>query len=373
MEQALKAEVNNLTVADAFIYRLAADLYWISGPSARLGRIAGAVIGSGERLQFESPTSHQNTSYETQNFLPLLKCDTANSTVREDVWRLVNDTEVDTAWVHNMTAGSLKWATSEHSGEVGYLGTIYPRRLEGGNSGGLTWNETESTTRHYVFAIQRQPTELEYQSDTEYLSCVLWNASVSYTVKKQNGIVAIGDIHREYINEFEPLEAYVDDRSACSICEGSGAPAYSGYSIALSKYLLGYIAWNQDNTRHRYLTVGSLGTTSLSTGAQFYNMNRNMNEAGLVIGTIQNPSNVRNISFREDVEAFALNLSLSIINDASLCTSGQQLKANQVKEALGDSQARVAQPLNNKTAKIKLRFDAKEGFVLGKRRQASES
>ena len=54
-------------------------------------------------------------------------------------------------------------------------------------------------------------------------------------------------------------------------------------------------------------------------------------------------------------------------------TSGQQLIASQIKEALEDSQARVAQPLNNKTAKIKLRFDAKEGFVLGKRRQASES
>jgi hypothetical protein len=46
---------------------------------------------------------------------------------------------------------------------------------------------------------------------------------------------------------------------------------------------------------------------------------------------------------------------------------------NQVKEVFEDSHAGVAQPLNGQTGKIKLRFDAKEGFVLGVRRQASES
>jgi len=65
-------------------------------------------------------------------------------------------------------------------------------------------------------------------------------------------------------------------------------------------------------------STGRLDATSLSTGAQFYNMTRDMNQAIQIVNTLQNPSSVRDISFREDVEAFALNVSLSMINDASL-------------------------------------------------------
>ena len=319
MEQALRADVNNRTASDAFVYRDASDLIYITGPSARMGRITSAVVGSGSRLPFDSPSSHQNTSYETQNFLPSLKCDTADSTVIEDVVKSVDgDLFSGVTNIQNRTADSLNWNGDQYRGEIGYLGLIYPRGL-GYPNPSLTWNNNQSaSTNHYVFAIQRRPTDLEHLSDTEYLSCVLWNASVSYTVKTRNGIVGIEDIHQDFVNEFDPRYAIVDTCRELPCSGGLGSPAYSGYSLALSSYLLGYVAWRQDDARSRYLSAGPIGTTALSTGEQFYNMTRNMNEASKTIGNIQSPSNVRNITFREDIEAFALNVSLSILNDASL-------------------------------------------------------
>jgi len=296
-------------MADAFVYRAARDLWYITGPSARLGRIAGAVIASGERLSFETPNSHQNMSYETEAFLPVLNCATANSTIRRDVLRFVNDT--DLANPINRTADSLKWLNDRvpMSGEIGFLGLSWPTW-----GSGWDWNNTQEDTSEFAFAIQRSSSDSPHQSDTEYLLCEVWNATVAYTVRTRNGVVSIENIHRELLNKFEPRLSIVPLNSG----KGAGSPAYVGFSLGLASYLLGYVAWNQDNTRHRFFSTGSLGTSSLSTGSQFYNMNRNMNEAGLVISNLQNPSSVRNISFREDVEAFALNLSLSIINDASL-------------------------------------------------------
>jgi hypothetical protein len=312
IEQALRADVNNLSMADAFISRGAVDLPWISGPSARLGRIISAVIASGGRLPFETPHSHLNTSYETEAFLPVLNCTTANSTVCDDIVRFVNETRV--ANVQNVTTDSLKWMNSRipASGEIGFLGLSYPRTLEHYRSG-LNWNNTQQTTNEFAFTIQRSPTDIAYQSDTEFLSCEVWNATVSYKVETRNRIVSIGSVRRELLNRFDPVKSMVkyDD------WPGNGSPACSGYTIGLAGYLLGYIGWTKD-MRTRLYSTGPLGATFLSTGAQYYNMNRNMNEAGLVVSTLQNPSSVRNISFREDVEAFALNVSLSMTNDDSL-------------------------------------------------------
>jgi len=176
-------------------------------------------------------------------------------------------------------------------------------------------------------------------------------------------------------------------------------------------------------------STGRLDATSLSTGAQFYSMTRDMNQAIQIVNTLQNPSSVRDISFREDVEAFALNVSLSMINDGSLCTKvpvnvttstsavvyaynpqnlllsyglailgstiaiafglfamwkngacydnrmstfGTAMQGFDVKEVFEDSKTRAAQPLRGQAAKTKLMFDAEEGFVLGHRKRPSE-
>ena len=305
--------MNNLSMSDAFVLRNSAYLPWISGPSARLGRIVNAVASSGSRLPFETPHSHLNTSYETEAFLPVLNCTAANNTVHDDILRFANETRV--AAVNNLTTDSLKWTNSKipSYGEIGYLGLSYPRTLEK-TPLGLNWNNTEQTTNEFAFAIQKRPTDVPYQSDTEYLSCEVWNATVSYTVKTRNSVVGIENIHWELLNKYDPKDAWVNS----SLSPGQGSPAYSGYTIGLASYLLGYVAWHRDRTRMSLDSTGRLDATSLSTGAQFYNMTRDMNQAIQIVNTLQNPSSVRDISFREDVEAFALNVSLSMINDASL-------------------------------------------------------
>ena len=243
----------------------------------------------------------------------MLKCAAANSTVHDDILRFANETRIGA--VNNLTTDSLKWTNSKipSYGEIGYLGLLYPRTLEA-STPGLTWNNTEQTTNEFAFAIQKSPTGVPYQSDTEYLSCELWNATVSYTVETRNTVVGIENVHWELLNKFDPKRARVNNE----LYPGIGSPAYSGYSIGLASYLLGYVAWHKDNTRISLASTGRLDTTSLSTGAQYYNMTRDMNQAIQVVNTLQNPSSVRDISFREDVEVFALNVSLSMINDASL-------------------------------------------------------
>lgn len=299
-------------MSDAFILRQSANRPWISGPSARLGRIVSAVAYSGGRLPFETPFSHLNTTYKTEAFLPVLNCTAANSTVRDDILRFANETRV--AAVNNLTTDSIKWMNSDipSTGEIGYLGLSYPKTL-GESTSGLNWNNTEQTTNEFAFAIQKRPTDIAYQSDTEFLLCEVWNATVSYTVNTRNSIASIGNVHWELLNKFGPQSAIPSNE----LGPATGSPAYSGYTIGSASYLLGYVAWHRDNSRTKLDSTGPLDTTSLSTGSQIYNMTRNMNEAIQAVNTLQNPSSVRDISFHEDVEAFALNVSLSMINDAS--------------------------------------------------------
>ncbi|KAI4916414.1 hypothetical protein J4E85_010068 [Alternaria conjuncta] len=146
-------------------------------------------------------------------------------------------------------------------------------------------------------------------------------------------------------------------------------------------------------------------------------MTRDMNQAIQIVNTLQNPSSVRDISFREDVEAFALNVSLIPVNvttstsavvyaynpqnlllsyglailastisiafglfamwkngacyDNRMSTFGTAMQGFDVKEVFEDSKTRAAQPLRGQAAKTKLMFDAEEGFVLGHRKRPS--
>ncbi|KAF2869572.1 hypothetical protein BDV95DRAFT_620775 [Massariosphaeria phaeospora] len=289
---------------------------------------------------------------------------------------VLNQTEGQTEVPSNRSADSMKyWRDGvpspdlARSGEIGYIGAVRGR----GKILQTTLEGADLT--EILFAIQWSPTENKWISDTEYVKCHLVNASVTFRVDATNRVSSIEIIDVVFVE----LTRY-------------NVLPFVAFFTGLAKYLV-------DMAQH----------------------------GGRSDGNRHNMSRTRDISFRDDVEDFALNVSLSFLSDPSLCTHvpvnittttnrtvydyhsknliiaydtaislsvlsvclgmysffkngvGHDLKVStigaamqnrEVQEALQRTHTILAQPLNKEAEKIELRFDPDKGFVLKPRLRA---
>jgi hypothetical protein len=234
-------------------------------------------------------------------YAPLVRCQTANETEQS---RLL---EGATNWVLVPLNNSAKWPDVGRfdSGEIGYL-AVYDEHdnVTMGGGGSALFDSI-------LLAIQQKNTTSEYQSDTEYISYHFWNATLGFSISIISGRAKVENLTTTWQNQIN-ANAYHDRSSRTNI---SDPTPYGAYFAAVTKYIIG-IRWY--TTRSQYndgITMdGEVFGTTLSFNSQFRNMTVDMasHVASLVTPQIVNKENLRNTSFREDLEQPALNTSISL-------------------------------------------------------------
>jgi hypothetical protein len=277
------------------------------GPTPQLERIAGAVAYGGNILPFDSPSSKPNISYEVTAYAPLVRCQAANETEQFRLLKGASDWVLAPPLTSNNSA---KWPTvdSFDSGEIGYL-AVYDEHDN------VTMEGVTALFDSVLLAIQRKNTTSEYQSDTEYISCRLWNATLGFSIGTISGRSRVENITKIWQNQIN-ADAYFDS----SKINTSDPTAYGAYFAAVTKYVIGIGWYHTTQSRYDdYITMdGEVFGTTLSFNSQFRNMTMDMasHVASFVTPQIVNKENLRNTSFREDLEQLALNTSISLFTDS---------------------------------------------------------
>jgi hypothetical protein len=175
-------DITNASKDELFAYKNAVDLNFINGPSPGLARIAGGVAFTGEQPSIAFPSAQSNISYGLRTIAPLVRCGMANATTRQDLL----DFAYDLLQAPNRTCHSLKWASNPNLvGEIGFFGAIRNGPELSSSFADLAFSN------QMVFAIQKTPTTSDFESDTEFINCELWNASIAFNVNVVNGVANV--------------------------------------------------------------------------------------------------------------------------------------------------------------------------------------
>jgi hypothetical protein len=316
-----------------FTYKLRADLY-VSGASARLSRIIGAVAFAGDRLSFQPPTTQPNISYDLQAYTPLLRCNPANDTVQNRIVAMISNMTsglqspapyagqqgffIDNEtfhWYINMVDGE-----NEASGDIGYFAAVpyyYDSRNETLDAAIPWWNSsqtgslpTDNLPGQIWIAIATYPNN---QTLMEFINCELYNVSLSFSVIFSNQVGSITNVDQQWINTVNPAYPFLEV-SELSIVTNS----YAAFFQDICSYLIGTVAWYNDTLDTHFQTAGQVLNTNLALVSQFHDMGQRIAAAANVSSQDSGSQGVRNISFSEEIEEFALNSSLSILNDPTL-------------------------------------------------------
>ncbi|KAF2253381.1 hypothetical protein BU26DRAFT_560689 [Trematosphaeria pertusa] len=109
-----------------------------------------------------------------------------------------------------MSQGSMKWEYNPQlprkpsHGEISYLGVLRNYDI-GGIGGNLTASAANLYSDELAIAIQRRPADPEFTSDTQFISCWLWNVSGPLTVTAMNGVGRI-EIVNQSGRAYVPVE-----------------------------------------------------------------------------------------------------------------------------------------------------------------------
>jgi hypothetical protein len=255
-------------------------------------------------LLFESPLSAPNISYDLSTYAPLVRCHAANQTEKSMLLDYASKQEyVSPSLKDNGTA---KWDDPDlGTGEIGYL-AVYD------DNGNLTMGDPDGSYDKILIALQRSNTTSGNQSDTEYISCGLWTATIGFSVNITLGRSTIQNItisgQKEYIVDENLYEA-----------DNITPESHWAYFKAVTKYVVGMEYYDNTNTRaHDWQIVdGDVFASTLSYNSQFHNMTTEMatHVAAEQTWTI-NSEKLRHVSFSQDVEQLALNVSISLFTDS---------------------------------------------------------
>ncbi|KAF2647353.1 hypothetical protein K491DRAFT_723503 [Lophiostoma macrostomum CBS 122681] len=399
-ELVLRMNISTLESANNFVYRSSVTPIIKEGPvpivpvaTSRVTRIVAAVAYTGQRLTFDLPPSLVNSSYRLEANVPSVKCteDKTNQTRSA----LLNIPRTQYVWV--TTNDTFSWFSHEGdegpAGQFGYIAAM----------NGLNWNTTEDNLGLSLSIGILRPRET-------FLNCKLLNSTVSFTVQTQGGVGNIAEIETKSLPDSETCAGEDWSAQAHFPCV-----SYLTFFHELSLQFLGFLSsrYNDTDSITDDWSQGTATGTNLALGSQWLDMAKDISTSFQ-----PSPGKVRNVTFAEDIENFALNASLSLLNDPSLCetvlanvtsttsatvynyqpsklfiayglsislstlavlfgvnaiimngvsydtkptTFGIAMRRGKVQEAFENASA--AQPLERSVGKIKVRFDPLNGFV----------
>jgi hypothetical protein len=316
--------ISNSTLYPEFVYPQNVDLQ-AAGASPQLGRIVGEVAFTGRQQDLQPPVPQPNISYELQAFAPLVCCNSANSiAVSQIITMLMTLNGSSPPFPYPFPSDSFdnqtfNWSVNTSEGPayggVAYFAIVPVLQYFPDNPADeLAWwtgAQGISMLSHLegqiLVAILALTGGAINEMKMEFISCQLYNSSLTVQVDFTNNVSSTTVVENKWMNDL-----YETDGTAIS-------DAYFAFFQQISENVVGSVSWWVDSSGapHYYPSL-LLMNTNLGLSSQIYNMNqRIMKEINKGNQTYSEDS-VRNISFAQNIEDFALNSSLSLLSDATL-------------------------------------------------------
>jgi hypothetical protein len=352
--------ISNSSLYQNFVYTVRTGNFPSQG-SSRLGRIIGAVAMSGQRENLQSPTLQPNASYTLQAYAPLLRCSSANATVQSQLITMLMDLSNFSNHASNgfgaegpltpqdFNNETFHWDETPDlpgdspddpdfaHGDIGYFGVlpVWEVPYAGPNNtdeGTLYpwWNSSQilsdpsiadygltSLEGEIWIAIPTTSSDNSSQTPMEFINCHLCNSSLTVNVEFINQVSNITVIENKWMNDLHspPFEAVT--YGGYNNC--TELYSYFGYLYEIGTYLLGFESWWVDaNGTPVTNEDAEILNTHLATSSQVYYMDNKIQLLSNKTTQTAAPDQVRNISFMQDIEDFALNSTLSLLSDTTL-------------------------------------------------------
>jgi hypothetical protein len=282
-------------------------LYNIPTATSRVTRIISAVAHAGKRLSFELPPGLVNASYSLEANVPLVRCiedDVSVQTELVEMFKSMPGMDVNTTFNFN----GWEWRDCHIKkdcdyGTLGYVAAMkYQTPMKYKTPPNLSYNttgvvDTDLGKEFLVAIITPQST---------FLRCELYNSTLNFTVESQGGVASVVNVQRNYIEKM------------IVNCISNPCLSFLTFLRGLTDHIVGIIGTSSSisfNNRGFWIE-GIVANTNLALGAQWRDMVTYQNDSEYEAARA--PDFVRNTTFVEGLEDFALNASLSLLNDPSL-------------------------------------------------------
>lgn len=298
----------------------------LGGASSRLARVISASAASGEVFPIIRPFQRANMTYQTDFFLPIIKCETSSEEVTQ------NTTLAAIGFANvtgNLGISTKDFGYSEHNFDeyrvkIGYFAmvprndyineTIIVQQLDDLSSRDVFTNQI-----WIAIADQKNTKPTGYGNGTRiipsFITCKLWNASLHLNTSFLENIQSLRPGNLTYVNEMHSLEVYNDLDTAQNMANTT----YSAFFLQICRQLTGIVMLLYNN----HLEIKShIGETTL-TGALDYvamleYLYRNLQRTSSGLGASSPSSSPLNKSLSVLIEELSLNVSLNMLTDSSL-------------------------------------------------------
>jgi hypothetical protein len=270
-----------------------------------------------------------NSCYNLHAFVPLLRCSTANTTTYSQILEMI--AKVDGIESPTLATGipmkdldnkTLSWSSGGKSGEIGYFAAV-PFHPSPPNSSTkhpkaktplLPWlnslpigNDTTSVKLHPEMTLGQIWIAIANfshgQSKMQFLNCQLYNTSLTFTVNLTNNVGAFTNIGKHWLTPVSTTSSRKASKN------------FSSFFVKLSSYIIGTVSKIHNGSQTNFQSDTNLLDTSLALTSQVDEMAKHMTYQSVWGPEKSSADHIRNISFPELVEEFALNSTLGALSD----------------------------------------------------------
>lgn len=296
----------------------------LKGASSRLARVISASAASGEVFPILRPFRRANMTYQTDFFLPVIKCETSSEEVAQN-------TTLAAIGFANVT-GDLGISTEDtgysdfdqYRMRIGYFAMV-PRNNYTNET--ITVQQVDDLssddifTNHIWIAIadQKNTKPTGYANETRiipsFITCKLWNASLHLNTSFLENTQSLRPGNLTYINEMNSLEVFND----LDTVENMGNTAYSAFFLQLCRQLTGIVMLLYNNQLDIKSHIGETALTgALDYVAMLEYLHQNLQRTSAGLGASSPFSSPLNKSLSVLIEELSLNVSLNMLTDSSL-------------------------------------------------------
>jgi hypothetical protein len=231
------------------------------------------------------------------------------------------------------------------SGDIGYFGVVPV--WESTTTRELTtrvfslqpwWNSTEFALEESEYiqlmglvgqvwiAVPTASSNVTSPSQMEFISCQLYNSSLTINVNFTDYVSTITVIKNIWMNDLDASDLSASDfrddldtEEDPDLWKNNEMFSYFAYFQTIGTHLIGSDSWWYAGNA-RYINADNIEmlNTYLATSSQVYYMDQKINAAAMRASNTDYMDKVRDISFVKDIEDLALNSILSLLSDVTL-------------------------------------------------------
>ncbi|MCJ1270368.1 hypothetical protein MMC22_010264 [Lobaria immixta] len=292
--------------------------FTIQGSSIRLARIISLSAASGELLSMMRQFSRPNMTYRIEPHIPVIRCENSSLAVARNTTAAAVIANNEGGNPFNFSALDMEQLEYQDDTvieglpptQIGYFAMIPldDQRMTR-PWGGVSDYGIPTLNQLWVVIADHGN---DNATIPRFLTCGLWNASLSLNISFKNNIQSVRPENFTYINEVPPTLSFgivPEDEPPTNIA----GMVYTAYFWGVCEQLTGFVS-RYDAIQIGFYNKANIKNTVLTGAVEFVTMMKNLSH-----GSSEN-SPPLNRSLSALIEELSLNVSLNMLSDSYLST-----------------------------------------------------